>query len=481
MNDIENYRLRDWDKINKLPDNTIEELGKKVETIKAWTNTSVTRNWNEVTVNSLWGVGAPLEGGYSYNSFSPEAGDTILPLSFEYESGNNVLLVFVDEWKKQATTDYEETDDQTITFLSPFNWTELVEVVYVGKGEQWIKGDKGDKGDQWEQGIQGEQGIQWEKWDKGDQGIQGVQWETWPQGEKWDTWDEADEVIIEYSIDWATLWHPTFAPDDLYIRTSTDWGVTFSDGIKFVWDAINYLNSYKAPQLFNPDAWEVTAGTATFTLSGASDVGIVTVNGQTLDDSEYSLTSTTLTVTPDNWFSDTTDEVLVYQVVLAVSSIPTGWASYNDTQYTSISRLTIPANTPTKLPNNSGNVIDFQKPTDVSTFYDSTTQKILGRNGDWLGITIFFYAIPSAQNQYIDCYIDITWWTGTPANFAKLYPQTIPFPKGSWVERGITFDVTAAYTLWTWEANWGDFYVESNAPIDIYWVIYNFNRNHKAA
>lgn len=171
---------------------------------------------------------------------------------------------------------------------------------------------------------------------------------------------------------------------------------------------------------------------------------------------------------------------------ISASQIPaevskyTGYVSYNDTQYTELSPFTVLANTLTKVPNNAGNIVDGQKPIDVSDFYDSTTQKILGRNWDGLWFTIFFYAVPSVQNQSFDGYIDITWGTGTPANLAKLYPNTIPFPKGSGVERGVSFDVTAAYTLWTWEANWGDFYVESNADFDIYGIIFNFNRNHKA-
>lgn len=69
----------------------------------------------------------------------------------------------------------------------------------------------------------------------------------------------------------------------------------------------------QAPQLFNPDSGEVTADTADFTLASTDSVAIVTLNGAVLDDSEYSLVSTTLTVTPDNGFYATTDEVLVFQ------------------------------------------------------------------------------------------------------------------------------------------------------------------------
>lgn len=81
-------------------------------------------------------------------------------------------------------------------------------------------------------------------------------------------------------------------------------------------DAVNATNNYSsilAPQLFNPDATGVSSDTDDFTLSSSNDVAFVSLNGKVLDDSEYSLVSTTLTVTPDNGFSGTDDEVLVFQ------------------------------------------------------------------------------------------------------------------------------------------------------------------------
>ena len=163
-----------------------------------------------------------------------------------------------------------------------------------------------------------------------------------------------------------------------------------------------------------------------------------------------------------------------------IISSTSGWATYTDTQYTLASPLTVAANTVTKLPNNGLSKIETQMPSDVTAFYDTSTQKILGRNGDGLGMSIFFIAVPSAANQSIDAYIDITGGTGTPAFLSELYKQTFPFPKGAGVGRGILFDVTAAYTLDTWEANGGDFYVESSSSFDVYGIIFNFVRTHKA-
>ena len=85
-----------------------------------------------------------------------------------------------------------------------------------------------------------------------------------------------------------------------------------ASAITFQADTNNY-SSLLPPQLFNPLVGDVTAGFADFTLSQTNDVGFVTVNGQVIDDSEYGLVGSVLTVTPDNGFTDITDEVLVFQ------------------------------------------------------------------------------------------------------------------------------------------------------------------------
>lgn len=158
-----------------------------------------------------------------------------------------------------------------------------------------------------------------------------------------------------------------------------------------------------------------------------------------------------------------------------------GWASYVDTVNVDLgSAQVIPADTDTILNNNAGNVIDSQIPYDITEFYNGTTKKITGRNGDNLDIMVYFKAVPNAANQYIDIWIDITGGTGTPTNLANLYKQTFSFPKGSGVERGILYALPSAYTLNTWEANGGSVYVRSNANLSVYEINYNFDRSHKA-
>ena len=54
-----------------------------------------------------------------------------------------------------------------------------------------------------------------------------------------------------------------------------------------------------------------------------------------------------------------------------------GWGSYKDGQYTDASPFSISANTTVIIPNNSGTTISNAMPVNVTTFYDSTTQKCL--------------------------------------------------------------------------------------------------------
>tara|TARA_R110000850_G_scaffold263483_1_gene392342 strand:- start:75 stop:623 length:549 start_codon:yes stop_codon:yes gene_type:complete len=151
-----------------------------------------------------------------------------------------------------------------------------------------------------------------------------------------------------------------------------------------------------------------------------------------------------------------------------------GWAEYRDTQYTSGSPFAIVANTLTDLPNNSGIVIDSQKPSDFTTFYDSTAQKITGRNGDGLAWSIEIILVPSVSAEYVNLSVDIGGTIGEV--FMKLYS----FPKGAGVERSIIYTIPSAYTLDTWETNGGQVKVISNGACNIHGIRYVFTRTHKA-
>ena len=71
--------------------------------------------------------------------------------------------------------------------------------------------------------------------------------------------------------------------------------------------------SIQAPQIFNPNAGEVTGGSADFTLSSSASVAFVTLNGQVLSSADYSMSAAVLTVAPYSGYNAITDEVLVFQ------------------------------------------------------------------------------------------------------------------------------------------------------------------------
>lgn len=150
----------------------------------------------------------------------------------------------------------------------------------------------------------------------------------------------------------------------------------------------------------------------------------------------------------------------------------TGWASYVDTQYTSGSPFAVSTNTDTSVPNNAGNIIQSQKPTDIPAFYSAG--KITGRSGDSLSMQLFFFAVPTIVDQNIEIWIDI----GAPVG--ELYRQTFSFPKGTGQPRGIMYALPATYQLSTWQDNGGTLRVRSNGAMNIYGITYNFTRTHKA-
>lgn len=53
----------------------------------------------------------------------------------------------------------------------------------------------------------------------------------------------------------------------------------------------------------------------------------------------------------------------------------TGWMSYKDGQYNDTAPFTVPQNTTSIVPNNSGTIIENGKPVNVVNFYDKVTQK----------------------------------------------------------------------------------------------------------
>lgn len=152
----------------------------------------------------------------------------------------------------------------------------------------------------------------------------------------------------------------------------------------------------------------------------------------------------------------------------------TGWAQYLDGVYTSASPFSLAAATKVTLPNNANSVLDIQKPIDVTTFYDSSTSTITGRNGDGVNIVIEFKARPtSAATTRLTVAIDIGGTVG------ELYPRDFVLAKGNGVEHYYLSSFNG-YTLNTWEANGGAVKITSTGSVEIYDIRYVITRTHKA-
>lgn len=155
----------------------------------------------------------------------------------------------------------------------------------------------------------------------------------------------------------------------------------------------------------------------------------------------------------------------------------TGWGMYQDTNHTSAAPFVLPLNTQALLPNNAGIKVESQLPLDVPNgFYNNATQRINGRNGDGLLVSIEFKARPTsnAADVRLKVTIDINGAIG------EIYPIEQTLGKGLNEEHFILMTF-GGYTLDTWEQYGGRVLVESvNSPIDIYDIRYVLTRTHKA-
>ena len=81
-------------------------------------------------------------------------------------------------------------------------------------------------------------------------------------------WEDAPEVQIIYSIDWTTLWHTPFVVWDFYIRFSTDWGTTWSDWKKYVWEDWTIWEDWRSIVSIIRTSWDWSAWTTdTYTIT----------------------------------------------------------------------------------------------------------------------------------------------------------------------------------------------------------------------
>lgn len=151
----------------------------------------------------------------------------------------------------------------------------------------------------------------------------------------------------------------------------------------------------------------------------------------------------------------------------------TGWAEYQDTEYTSSSPFTVLLDTDTVIPNNAGTIRQDQKPKDVDTLYNPLTKTIPGRYGDGLIVHCDFkFTSSSAAGAYFEVWLDLG------ASVVDLYRRVTTMPKGNDTEHGFSISV-GTFTYDTWEALGAQFKIRASVNTDIYDVRYVLTRTHR--
>jgi hypothetical protein len=149
-----------------------------------------------------------------------------------------------------------------------------------------------------------------------------------------------------------------------------------------------------------------------------------------------------------------------------------GWARYDDTQYTSLSKLTLVQDTEVVLSNNGGNVVRSHSSID---FYNSSTQKILGINeNDVYIFTVAFKASAANANQtFLEYNLE---GSGQISRVAG----TIAYPKGNDAEH-VENIMMQYYTDATFVADGVQLKVNSVGGDSLIWdVIYFIQRTQNA-
>lgn len=161
--------------------------------------------------------------------------------------------------------------------------------------------------------------------------------------------------------------------------------------------------------------------------------------------------------------------VIVYP---QTGSVNLGWARYDDTQYTSSSKLTLVEDAEVVLSNNGGSVTRSHSSID---FYNSTTKKILGINeNDVYIFTVAFKASAANANQtFLEYNLE---GSGQISRVAG----TIAYPKGN-DEEHVENIMMQYYTDATFVADGVQLKVNSVGGDSLIWdVIYFIQRTQNA-
>ncbi|AXF52563.1 MAG: hypothetical protein [Caudoviricetes sp.] len=197
-----------------------------------------------------------------------------------------------------------------------------------------------------------------------------------------------------------------------------------------------------------------------------SDTSMMPVAGKIPVFSEQGLLSTGMPEFPENAVP------LVY--LDNVLNSLTGWAIYNDNQYTSSVPLVINQGSRTKITNNSNVVLNSQLPIDVTSWWNSTSNKITPSvDGDSYIVNLRFTASSSSITGLADVELDVGGALGV------IDGSTISLRKGS----GNTQHISLKFDLYsgsTFLANGGEFYLRSvDGNTSIYDIMLKITRVHK--
>ena len=162
-------------------------------------------------------------------------------------------------------------------------------------------------------------------------------------------------------------------------------------------------------------------------------------------------------------------------LALAAMHKEIGFAVYRDTTHTALAPLVVPANTPTVLPNNGGFKVESQLPSDGTTFYTPSTQRIRGTLFSDIHITSEFLVNSiDANASYINLDFD-TGPDGAP-NFVGHYQRAIPW--------GVGVKSPLSIALWGYVgasmiANGAKMWVTTDGAVELSGIALWIRRTHK--
>lgn len=310
--------------------------------------------------------------------------------------------------------------------------------------------------------------------EKGDTGLQGVQG---PKGEKGDTGNNGPTGATGVA-------GPTGATGPSGTNGNNGWSpilAVVTDGSRRVLQLVNWTGGTGTKPSFGNyigpaglvanivDAVDIRGATGATGAAGSN--GSNGTNGA--DGADGADGSDAKQITDIDIATDGTITTTFTDATFVTSNTPDrklGWASYQDTAYTSGSPFTLLDGIKTTLPNNSGTTLNTYLPTGVTNFYANGTLKITPQTiGDGYHFTIRFTAVPSAINMHLLFGIDIG--AGT-----DIFQKTVTLPRGAGVANPVSIDVQG-YSLSNFVTNGGFVKLTaSGGNCSIYGVEYQIHR-----